>query len=121
MSRIVIIAFLIMTLGCTDIGDFPRTFIVENATSNDLEILFYDLGTNLVIRTESISGPGIVFQETLITNARESNNPFLAFESDSIAIVFNNERIESHQRSHREILFCPLEITMKTILSSFIP
>ncbi|MEW2920555.1 hypothetical protein AB1A65_03735 [Muricauda sp. ANG21] len=85
--------------GCPDIGSYYASYRIANETEHDVELRFYEFPlkgqTNFVFAAE-LDGSGIVIERTLKTYALETNNPGEAFEADSIALIFNNGRVEGH-------------------------
>lgn len=82
---------------CEDKGDVV-TYRIENATESNVEIQFFSTdqsktGPNNV---ESISGKGLVIERSIEIFQGDSNNPGVAFQTDSVVVIFDHNRYESH-------------------------
>ncbi|MFC4220730.1 hypothetical protein [Flagellimonas marina] len=90
---------LLITISCTDSSTTTRVYRIVNSTTHAVELHFYEIPlkgqTNFVFAT-GLDDSGLVIERKLKTYALESNSPIEAFEADSIALIFNNERVEGH-------------------------
>ncbi|MEP3383137.1 MAG: hypothetical protein ABJN84_01115, partial [Flavobacteriaceae bacterium] len=78
-----------------------KNYKIINGTVEQVTLLFYDTQgdkTELVL-SESLNGEGLIVERTLETYMRDQNNPTIAFKADSVSVIFNNERVESHHES----------------------
>lgn len=92
------IALILCVLSCTDIGTKTKTFKVVNDTEEQVSLFIYMFkdGKAELVLSESITGKGLIVERTLETDMRDQNTPEIAFQADSVSVIFNNERTEAH-------------------------
>ncbi|RDY59608.1 hypothetical protein [Flagellimonas nanhaiensis] len=91
--------FFLVLASCTDSSTTTRNYKIVNGTTDAVELHFYEFpleGQNKFVFTTELDGPGLVIERTLKTYALDFNTPIEAFKADSIALIFNNERVEGH-------------------------
>lgn len=97
--KVGLITLFLNTMSCTDSSTTTRVYRIINGTTRAVELRFYEIPlkgqTNFVFATE-LDGSGLVIERKLKTYALETNSPIEAFEADSIALIFNKERVEGH-------------------------
>lgn len=107
MKNIIYITFLIILpiiiFSCNNESEFPTKYIIENTTERNIEIKFYDRsnkdlnGNSTLVDSRSIAGKGIIYHESrIVQGPSDSDSPLEIFKADSLAIFFDNEKVESH-------------------------
>jgi len=96
-----LIALLFLALlSCTDLGSTTSTYKIINGTSHAVELCFYKGSIASEDRSfvfkEEIEVQGLIVERTLKTYALDIDSPIEAFKADSIALIFNKERVEGH-------------------------
>jgi len=93
----------IIIFSCNNESEFPTKYIIENTTERNIEIKFYDRsnedssGNSTLVDSRSISGKGIIYDESrTVQGPSDSDSPLEIFKADSLAIFFDNEKVESH-------------------------
>ena len=100
--KVVFIVFLILVIqSCTDLGSTTSKYRIINDTPHTVELRFYKASIasqerKFVLKVE-IEGEGLVLERTLKTYPPETNKPTDAYEADSVAVIFNKERVEGHK------------------------
>ena len=90
---------LYILFGCEELSTTKIEYIVENGTDHNIELNFFKTvnvdGVEFVF-SERLSGKGEFFSKSddIVFNGNESPNGI--FESDSVVVIFNNERQEVH-------------------------
>lgn len=108
MSKFLKVGFIallfLMMLSCTDSSTTTRNYRIINGTTHAVELRFYKATLANQERSfvfkEEIEGEGLILERILKTYALETNSPIEAYKADSIALVFNNERLEGHTFSN---------------------
>jgi len=82
-------------------GTYYSSYSIVNETKHNIELRFYKLilagqERSFVFKV-TIEGQGLVIKRTLKTYALDVDSPIEAFKADSIALVFNKERVEGHK------------------------
>jgi hypothetical protein len=101
MKNIFFVFIALFLLGCPDMGTYYSSYKIINGTTHAVELRFYKGSIasderNFVFKAAT-DGEGLVLERTLKTFALETNSPIEAFKADSIALVFNKERVEGHK------------------------
>ena len=98
-----IIVLLIISNSCTDQGFYEGRYIIENDTERTVEIRFYKrqrVGAPILVLTKEINGPGIIYDEfKKLYSPGDSEIPKDVFGADSLAVIFNSEKIQAHYES----------------------
>jgi hypothetical protein len=100
IKKILFTVLMMLLFGCPDIQTFSTRYMIVNETDHQVQLRFY----KAIITTEErsfefkveIEGEGLILERILDTDALTGNGPTVAYESDSVAVIFNNERIEGH-------------------------
>lgn len=90
---------LLVLCGCTDSSTTTRKYNIVNETTHTVELRFYEFpfqGEVKFVLAAELDGEGLVIERKLKTYAQDTNSPIEAFKADSIALVFNSERVEGH-------------------------
>lgn len=99
-KRILYVLLFFVSISCVDSSSSTVNYIIINETERTLELRFYDLnqlGESNLSFVETIDGPGLIFEKKLVTNdLLDTNLPSDVFKADSVAIIFDSTRIESH-------------------------
>ena len=100
MKSIFFVFIALFLLGCPDMGTYYSSYSIVNETKHNIELRFYKLilagqERSFVFKV-TIEGQGLVIKRTLKTYALDVDSPFEAFEADSVAVIFNKERVEGH-------------------------
>ncbi|MFD2100089.1 hypothetical protein [Flagellimonas iocasae] len=87
-------------ISCTDSSTTTRNYRILNDTDHTVELRFYKASTATSERSfvfkVVIEGEGLVLERTLKTYPPDTNGPTDVYEADSVAVVFNGERVEGH-------------------------
>jgi hypothetical protein len=91
---------LLVLCGCTDSSTTTRKYSIVNETTHTVELRFYKASIatqerNFVFKVD-IEGEGLILERTLKTYPPDTNGPTDVYEADSVAVIFNMERIEGH-------------------------
>jgi hypothetical protein len=91
---------LLVLCGCTDSSTTTRKYSIVNETTHTVELRFYKASIatqerNFVFKVD-IEGEGLVLERTLKTYPPDTNGPIDAYKADSVAVIFNKERVEGH-------------------------
>lgn len=93
----------IFIFSCNNESEFPTKYIIENTTERTIEIKFYDRsnrdasGDPTLVNSQNIIGKGILYNESrTVQGPADSDSPLEIFNADSLAILFDDEKVESH-------------------------
>ena len=81
-------------------GTYYSSYSIVNETKHNIELRFYKAilagqERNFVFKVD-IEGKGLIIKRTLKTYALDIDSPIEAFKADSVAVIFNDEKIEGH-------------------------
>ena len=101
MKNIWFVFLVFFLFGCPDMGTYYSSYSIVNETKHNIELRFY----KAIIATEErsfvfkveIEGEGLIIERTLKTYALDIDSPIEAFKADSVAVIFNKERVEGHK------------------------
>jgi hypothetical protein len=100
LKSMMLVVFVIFLLACIDTLTFTARYRIANGTGHAVELRFYkailaDQERNFVFKVD-IEGEGLVLERTLKTYPPDTNGPIDAYKADSVAVIFNKERVEGH-------------------------
>lgn len=90
---------LILVYSCTDSVTYITTYKIINETDNSVELRFYKssvVGEASFVFKANSDTPGLILERILETGSLDTNNATDAYKADSVAVIFNGERIEAH-------------------------
>ena len=95
-----ILSASITLVTCTD-EKMSNIYRIENATTNEVTLRFYSSSQQLLFENQSVEGESLIVERSADFFPGEiTSGPNDAFMlADSIAVIFNNERVEGHNTS----------------------
>ncbi|MFD2100088.1 hypothetical protein [Flagellimonas iocasae] len=99
MKNIWFVFLALFLFGCPDMGTYHTSYSIVNETKYDVELRFFQwvFGEQReYVFSVSIQGTGLILKRSIETDAFGSNTPNDVFKADSVAVIFNNERVEGH-------------------------
>jgi len=107
MSSYIFKTFVILSVitlnSCTDQGDYEGRYIIENATEREVSIKFYERQQEeepILVFIKTINGSGVLYDEVKdLDGVTDREVPIDIFGADSIAVIFDNQKIQAHYSS----------------------
>lgn len=100
IKKTIILALgIVFLVNCTDSATYITTYKVVNATDYDVMLRFYKsntLGQSSFVFQTNLDGPGLVLERRLETTSLDTNNATDAYKADSVAVIFNDVKLEAH-------------------------
>ncbi len=90
---------IVLSICCTDSVTYITTYKIINETDNSVELRFYKssvVGEASFVFKANSDTPGLILERILETGSLDTNNATDAYKADSVAVIFNGERIEAH-------------------------